>query len=557
MRKNKILITITAMLALIVMSCENYLDTESENRLTLEDAINNPVFAEGWLLKAYNNLPTNYNFNIEVASDDAGTNNSNSSINIMNKGGWTSSQNPLSEWTKTYEMNLYLNTFLDNVDDVVWYPSDPAKDAKFRARIVAEAHGLRAWYNFNLLKAHAGLGTDGTLLGFPIVDRVIQPGENYKLPRNTYKECVDFIIADCNKAIAGLPARWETAGNDPVLGTRNLNRISGLAAMMLKSTVGLHAASPSYSASNAVSWQQAADYAAAVITANGGLNLNSSDVTFYENFQSKEIFWSSTKTSNKRNWEEENLPPSLFGRGVTNPSQNFVDAFGMADGTPITQSSSYNVNNPYASRDSRLAKYVITHNQSFSGKTIKTNVNSGIDGLANVASSTVTGYYLKKFMSPNVKLNPAGTITGVDHFYVYARFTEALLNFAEAANEAGGPDHNVGGFTARQVINAIRTRSGIATTYATTLTTKEAMRTLIRNERRIELCFEGNRFWDLRRWGQTNTMKEDVQGIIISEDQASYTKFSVSPRSYQDYQIYGPVPLSETLKYDLIQNKGW
>ena len=83
MRKNKILITITAMLALMVMSCENYLDTESENRLTLDDAINNPVFAEGWLLKAYNNLPTNYDFNIEVASDDAGTNNTNSNINIM------------------------------------------------------------------------------------------------------------------------------------------------------------------------------------------------------------------------------------------------------------------------------------------------------------------------------------------------------------------------------------------------------------------------------------------------------------------------------------------
>ncbi|GEC72601.1 Starch-binding associating with outer membrane [Flavobacterium flevense] len=554
---NKILITAIAVFCLFAVSCENYLEPDPQNRITLDDAIDNPVFAEGLLLKAYNGLPTNYNFNLDVASDDAVTNDNNSSINAMTRGGWTSIQNPFSIWSKAYEMNLYINTFLENADKVVWFPSDATKNENFKKRIIAEAYGLRAWWSFQLLQNHSGVGTDGTLLGFPIVDRVIQSGEFNQLPRNTFKECVDYIIADCDKAIAGLPARWETAGSDPVMGIRNLNRISGLAAMTLKSTVALYAASPSYNAAGAGTWEDAANYAADVIIANGGINLLASDVTFYENYQSKEIFWSSTRITNKFVWEQDNFPPSLFGKGKTNPTQNFVDSFGMVDGKPITVSTTYNPNNPYNQRDPRLAKYVIYNNLTFGTQSIKTYENSGSDGLNNIATSTISGYYLRKFLNPNAKLNPAGVITGVDHFYTYSRFTEALLNFAEAANEAGGPDFSIKGYTARGVINAIRTRSGINSTYTATLTSADAMRTLIRNERRIELSFEGNRFWDLRRWGLTNVMKEDVKGMRISQNQTSFSIFTVAPRSYQDYQIYGPVPLSETQKYDLIQNKGW
>ncbi|RXP62707.1 RagB/SusD family nutrient uptake outer membrane protein [Lutibacter sp. HS1-25] len=562
MRKiNKILISATAILSLLVISCENFLDPDLENRITYEDAINNPVFAEGWLLKAYKNLPTNYNFDIDVASDDAATNDVSSNIKVMNNGGWASNQNPLSQWSKAYEMNLYLNTLLENVDKVTWFPSSESKDALFRNRIKGEAHALRAWWNFVLLQNHSGKGSNGEYLGFPIVDHVIVAGENVELPRNTFKECVDFIIADCNIAISNLPARWEDQGDtevDAVLGARNLNRISGLAAMVLKSRVALYAASPSYSASGSVTWQEAATYAAEVITANGGLNLSSSDVTFYDNFQSKEIFWSSTRISNKKDWEEANLPPSLFGKGETNPSQNFVDAFGMADGTPINESLSYNPNNPYNQRDPRLSKYVIYNNQIFSGKAIKTYVNSGIDGLNNLATSTVTGYYIKKFMDQNVKLDPSGSITGRDHFYTYARFTEALLNFAEAANEAVGPDNMVSGYSAKQIVNAIRQRGGInSTVYVDGISSKEDMRTLIRNERRIELSFEGFRFWDIRRWGLTDVMNQNVMGMRISEDQTTFTPFNVSPRIYSSYQIYGPIPLSETQKYPLIQNMGW
>jgi starch-binding outer membrane protein, SusD/RagB family len=553
---NKIFITAVTILSLFVISCDNFLEPEPENRLTQEDVVGNPIFAEGWVLKAYTNLPTNYTFNLDVVSDDAQVNDPNSSINLMNKGGWTAAQNPISAWTKAYEMNLYLNTLLENADKVVWFPSDAVKNENYKKRIIAEARGLRAWWCFQLLQNHAGVGTDGVLLGFPIVDRVIKPTDFQFLPRNTFKECVDFILADCDAAIAGLPLRWE--GTDPVIGARNLNRISGLATMTLKSTVALYAASPSYSSAGASTWAAAADFASKVISSNGGLVLAATDGEFYNNFASKEIFWSSSRVLNKSTWEADNFPPSLFGRGKTNPSQNLVEAFGMADGKPIQGNPAFNPNNPYASRDPRLTRYVIFNNQSFSGATIKTFENSGIDGLNNTVSSTVTGYYLKKFLNPLAKLNPAGIISGSDRFYTYSRYTEALLNFAEAANEVGGPDYNVNGFTPRAVINAIRTRSGITSTaYVATITSTDAMRTLIRNERRIELCFEGFRFWDLRRWGLTNTIKEDLKGMRISNDQTTYTPFSASVRNYQDFQLYGPIPLAETQKYSIIQNKGW
>jgi hypothetical protein len=159
-----------------------------------------------------------------------------------------------------------------------------------------------------------------------------------------------------------------------------------------------------------------------------------------------------------------------------------------------------------------------------------------------------------------------GKLTSVAHTYIYARYTTALLNFAEAANEVVGPDIAIGGFTSRQVINAIRTRAGIVgTAYTATLTTKDDFRKLIHNERRIELCFEGYRFWDLRRWvnGVTDAvglskLNEPVAAVSINSTATEFTSIpQLEVRSYQPYMIYAPIPYNETLKYNIIQNQGW
>ena len=140
------------------------------------------------------------------------------------------------------------------------------------------------------------------------------------------------------------------------------------------------------------------------------------------------------------------------------------------------------------------------------------------------------------------------------------RYTEIFLGFAEAANEAWGPKGGSHGFTAYDVIKAIRERAGICvgTTDAyldECAANKDKMRELIRNERRLELCFEGHRFWDLRRWNASLT--EAAKGMSITG-----TDYSVLPnvevRDYKDYMNYGPLPYGEVIKYsNLLQNDGW
>ena len=164
---------------------------------------------------------------------------------------------------------------------------------------------------------------------------------------------------------------------------------------------------------------------------------------------------------------------------------------------------------------------------------------------------------MKKLLREDVNVNPSSSSTK-KHYEVHMRYTELFLIYAEAANETWGPD-GVGtyGFSARSVIAAIRKRAGITQpdNYLASITTKEDMRKLIRNERRIELCFEGFRFWDLRRWKADLT--EAAKGINITK--TSYTVVDVEQRMYNnDHMIYGPIPQNEFLKYNaLIQNKGW
>ncbi len=568
MKINILSVALFGFLGLFLVSCDEFLEENPDNRLLDDEVVATPEIAEGWLLVGYDRLPTSYNFNIDVVSDDAATNNVGSNLNAMNQGGWNAALNPIGVWDQAYEVNLYLNTFLENADRVRWFADDTMNE-NFSKRIVAEARGLRAYWNFQLLQAHAGVGSNGELLGFPIVDQVLDPQDNLEIPRSSFKECYDYILADCNAALVegGLPDRWTDSGVidiDRVYGARNENRINGLAVKVLRSKLALYAASPAYSDSNASSWEQAAQFAADAIQDYGGLNISPQDVDFYLRNNSTEVIWASTNAVNQRGMEGANYPPSLFGNGSTNPSQNFVETFPMRNGEPIEVSATYDPNNPYANRDPRLAKYVIYDGLSFDGKIINTRLNQdgvsnpNVDALAFNQNSTITGYYLRKFMNEDVNLPGNGQPQGASHFYTYARFTELLLNFAEAANEAGGPDFEIDGFTPRQIVNAIRTRGGInSTAYVDAITNTNAMRTLIHNERRIELSFEGNRFWDLRRWENTAAIDEDVQGIRISPDATNFEIFDASVRNYSPFQIYGPIPLSETQKYSIIQNQGY
>ena len=182
-------------------------------------------------------------------------------------------------------------------------------------------------------------------------------------------------------------------------------------------------------------------------------------------------------------------------------------------------------------------------------------------------SSTRTGYYMRKWLRDDVNLTP-GSVTGQRHYTPRIRYTELFLDYAEAANEAWGPTgkgaHN---YSAKDVIKAIRQRAGVGGTDDPYLeqcaTNKESMRELIRNERRLELCFENHRFYDLRRYKvEMNKLNEAAKGIQITKQDDGTLVFTVLPnvevRNYKDYMYYGPIPFTELQKYSALeQNKGW
>ena len=574
MKMKKYIYLFIFLVSLFLYACENLLEPVADTtKVNEEQLMKDPTWLEGLLINAYASLPNNYNdFNLDVASDDAVTNLQGSSITSMATGGWRSSVDPISVWGKDYEMIRHLNLFLEKVDDIIW-SLDPRlttaqneeKNMYYKRRLKGEAYGMRAYYMSQLLQYHSGKSADGTLLGFPIITKVISSNDDWKLPRNTFADCVQRIMSDLDSAIIKLPAVYaDIAGQtmyNAASGVKFVGRMNGNAARALKARVALLAASPAYSESSGVTWAQAATIAGDLLKTLGALY--PAGKTFYTETSNKEMIWNQSFVSS-RSAEVNSFPPSLFGLGRTNPTQSLVDAFPMKNGYPISHGSSgYNPANPYNNRDTRLGDYILFNGSSYKSMVINTYVGAAQDGLGTMETSTRTGYYLKKFMLSTVSLTP-GSLVSSNHTYTLFRMTEVLLNYAEAANEAWGPtgDPNAYGFTAKSKIGELRVRAGITAPdpYLQGIIDKAALRVLIRNERRVELCFEGFRFWDIRRWenGAVN-ITNPATGVQIINNLGvlTYNYLQVEPRIYQPFMIYGPIPYNETLKYNLIQNAGW
>ena len=374
-----------------------------------------------------------------------------------------------------------------------------------------------------------------------------------------------------------------------MFGNKASGLVSGKVAEAVKAQIALLAASPAYREQSGVTSAEAAILCANVLKRINGLEgFDPTGNVWYKNktklepsaSEMPEILWREDRHKNAEQ-EREHFPPSLYGSGHINPSQNLVDAFPMLSGLPISApNSGYDPKNPYASRDPRLDNYILYNGTTFRKTEIITGTypndkNETMDNLNNQdGKSTRTGYYLKKLLRDDV--SPlSSSIIEQQHIYPRIRYTEIFLAYAEAANDAWGPkvDGANVGFTAYDVIKKIRERAGLGKDiYGNLLPEGDAyleecandqakMTSLIRNERRLELCFEAKRFWDLRRWMMP--LNESVKGMKIDRNETTgeltYTIIEVEERKYdQSYQFYGPVPKSEVLKWsNLMQNKGW
>lgn len=575
---------VLVVIGILFAGCKKQLSPLDDNHRTLEGIYSDPAFAEGILMNAYTRLPTNgYSFS-EVATDDAVTNDKFNPLLNMATGSWSAANNPMDQWNNSYTAISYINLFLSQVDTVNWSYLNKDVRILFNDRLKGESYGLRGLFMLNLLQAHAGFTAGGELLGVPIITEVLQPNSDFSKPRNTFDECMQQIYSDLAEAekylpldynditASQLPAKYEgmaVADYNRVFGNFDRQRVSARIVKAIRARAALLAASPSYNPQGVeAKWEDAAKYAGEVLSLIGGINgLDPQGALFYtagkvnainlaSGIDQKEMLWRGSIVTNN-SLEQNNFPPTLFGNGRVNPTQNLVDAFPMANGYPITDpASGYVATDPYAGRDPRLTNYILVNGGTESNKTIWTKTDAPTNDAVNVLpTSTRTGYYLRKLMREDVNLNPSSSSVQ-KHYPVHIRYTEMFLIYAEAANEAWGPD-GIGtiGFSAREVIAAIRKRAGITQpdNYLASISTKEDMRKLIHNERRLELSFEGFRFWDLRRW--KDNLNEPAKGVIINNN--VYNIQTVENRQYQDFMYYGPIPLTEALKTNLQQNKGW
>ncbi|KQR70179.1 RagB/SusD family nutrient uptake outer membrane protein [Pedobacter sp. Leaf176] len=395
-----------------------------------------------------------------------------------------------------------------------------------------------------------------------IGDKVTQLTDNLQdeslFKRATLQESMNYVLAQLDEAAASLPLNNT--------GTWQLGRATKGAALALKSRLALYAASPLYSTGT---WAAATSAAQAVVALNKyGIYTGGYNKMFLIN-ESNEVIFERLFTTNARHvcLEIANGPNGYGAWGGNTPLQNLVDDYQMVSGKPITDpSSGYVATQPYANRDPRFSYTVIYNGAAYRNRNLEAFIPGGKDSRDGDSNwnTTKTGYYLKKFMNDAFPIDNPWDVAGLQP-WIYMRYAEILLNFAEASNEAYGPDVVAPGasMTARQAINMVRARPDVNMPPLASGISQSDMREAVRYERRVELAFEEHRYYDVRRWKIGETVEnKPAAGIIVTKTGNNFTyssKVALDGRSFQAKQYWLPIPRAEILASGgkLEQNTGY
>jgi len=610
---NTKVISIAGLILLLTVSCKDYLDPYPQGIRTGEDIWLYQENVQGLVTRCYDNMSRNYGRSatyanegafLDGAADNAVITSSTQALRRLAAGSITTNQDPfLTYWNRDYQSIYLVNLFLkDRRGYNTRYLLNAHLDSLVSSRLQGEAFALRAWFQWDLLQKFGGKGVDGQMLGFPIITEPLDPAGEIDFARNSYDECVAQIIKDCDSAYKYLPlAHRDFLVTDPgdllYAGGMYWGRMDGITTNALKALVYLTWASPRFNPGNVMArWDSAAVNAKKVMdfkltkdNVTNGFNPVTQVNWFNPNFPGI-VFASRWVTSNTDMEAMERMfyPGGFQGYGELGATQELVNSFPDKDGYPITDvRSSYDPANPYLNRDPRFYSTIFYNTaqakKNNTGALMYTfenwgsgPVGAGTDAAGTKSSNSLTNYHIKKFVHMGLNWSDA-TINRQPHSRFFIRWTHMCLVFAEAANQVVGPvDEAKYGISPRTAIQYIRARKtpdgadGISPTvpnapdtYLTEVADagKAAFDALVRNERRIETCFEGLRFFDLRRWTTDLTeLNKPVHGAEITQNtDLSFTynlNFEVEGRSYSS--AYLPIPYSEVLRMSkLVQNEGW
>ena len=526
-------------IASISSACSGFLDTSIDRNSTEETIKTNYSSIWGFGRAIY--TPLGYGFGMidsnifATASDEAQQTSAQSNVIYFNKGMLNENVNPLFTYYRNYYEGIRAaNFFLDYVGDgkgeallaqnrnLVTDAVNYQRDLQSLAWFKAEAHVARAYYYSELAKMYGGV---------PIVESAVDTGF---VARSSYDEVVEYIVNEIDTYKDSLASNWDDFKDRE-------GRFTLGVALAIKSRTLLYAASPLHNPTNDVTkWEAAAAAANELITSDSlSYALDPSYGSYFVGanpLTSPESIYL-VRRSQSNNMEKNNYPiATQGGKSGATPTHNLVAAYEYV-GAPDPA-------NPYANRDPRLAASVVTNGSTWNGRVID-QAAGGTDDMAN-ANASKTGYYLKKFLTDNLNLTQG---QAAQHNWVAYRYGEILLNYAEAMNEAYGPDAIPDGYTmsARQALQMIRDRASVKLPKVIA-SDKDSFRDAVKHERRIELAFEDHRYWDLLRWKDAmEVLNRPVLGVEITRNGEgwSYEVVEVASRTFHEKNYYLPFLRSE------------
>lgn len=437
-------------------------------------------------------------------------------------------------WNNNYQQIRNINIFFDQIGDVP--ATGPSNEAK-KKRLTGEMYFLRAYGYFDLISHYGGV---------PIVDKVYGLSDtSFRIKRNSFSECVDFILQDISKAVSMLPASYH---DDPA----NTGRATSVAAMALKSRLLLYAASALQNPTNDM-----AKWTAASAATKEAIDFAESNGYSLYQGSYKNIFMEKNNSEILMSYNWSKIPgggidivcqPNSYGGwSVYTPSQAMVDAFEMSNGKPVTDpTSGYDPANPYVNRDPRFYADIIYNGAIFKGLPVEP-FSGGKDSPQGPQgwNATETGYHWRKYISETIDMSKEGSNQNMIIF----RLGELYLNYAESENMLG---HDA---DAKTAVNKLRTRNSVNMPVITE--TGTALRDRIRAERRVELCFEGHRIYDVRRWKIASvTEAKPLMGVSVTKTGSTYTYSPklVRTRVWKEEYYLWPISRAEMNRNTLLVN---